>query len=95
MSSSIYSNVLFFLDDDNNFNQYGYEDKGFEKILDDDEFNQMLNENKFKDNQKQVLQLLYEGYISQEIAEITGRNKQNIYRTKKQIEKKLLTKKNK
>ena len=84
-----------YIDDDNNFNQYGYEDKGFEKILDDDEFNQMLNENKFKDNQKQVLQLLYEGYISQEIAEITGRNKQNIYRTKKQIEKKLLTKKNK
>ena len=84
-----------YVDDDNNFNQYGYEDKGFEKILDDDEFNQMLNENKFKDNQKQVLQLLYEGYISQEIAEITGRNKQNIYRTKKQIEKKLLTKKNK
>ena len=84
-----------YVDDDNNFNQYGYEDKGFEKILDDDEFNRMLNENKFKDNQKQVLQLLYEGYISQEIAEITGRNKQNIYRTKKQIEKKLLTKKNK
>ena len=83
-----------YIDDDNNFNQYGYEDEGFEKILDDDEFNQMLNENKFKDNQKQVLQLLYEGYISQEIAEITGRNKQNIYRTKKQIEKKL-TKKNK
>ena len=84
-----------YIDDDNNFNQYGYEDEGFEKILNDDEFNQMLNENKFKDNQKQVLQLLYEGYTSQEIAEITGRNKQNIYRTKKQIEKKLLTKKNK
>ena len=82
-----------YIDDDNNFNQYGYEDEGFEKILDDDEFNQMLNENKFKDNQRQVLQLLYEGYTSQEIAEITGRNKQNIYRTKKQIEKKLLTKK--
>ena len=80
-----------YIDDDNNFNQYRDEDgeKGFEKILDDDEFNQMLNENKFKDNQKQVLQLLYEGYTSQEIAEITGRNKQNIYRTKQQIKKKL------
>ena len=81
-----------YIDDDNNLNQYGYEDEGFEKILDDDEFNQMLNENNFKDNQKQVLQLLYEGYISQEIAEITGRNKQNIYRTKQQIKKKLTKK---
>ena len=52
----------------------------------------MLKENKFKDNQKQVLQLLYEGYTSQEIAEITGRNKQNIYRTKQQIKKKLTKK---
>lgn len=81
-----------YIDDDNNFEQYGYEDKGFEKILNDDEFNQILNENKFKDNQKQVLQLLYEGYTSQEIAEITGRNKQNIYRTKQQIKKKLTKK---
>ena len=77
-----------YIDEYNNFNQYGYEEEGFEKILDDDEFNQILNENKFKDNQKQVLQLLYEGYTSTEIAKITGRNKQNIYRTKKQIEKK-------
>ena len=81
-----------YIDDDNNFNQYGYEDEGFEKILDDDEFNQMLNENKFKDNQKQVLQLLYEGYTSTEIAKITGREKQNIYRTKQQIKKKLTKK---
>lgn len=83
-----------YIDDDNNFEQY--EDKrgeeGFKKILDDDEFNQMLNENKFNDNQKQVLQLLYEGYTSQEIAEITGRNKQNIYRTKQQIKNKLTKK---
>ena len=84
-----------YIDDDNNFNQYGYEEEGFEKILDDDEFNQILNENKFKDNQKQVLQLLYEGYTSQEIAEITGRHKQNIYKTKQQIKKKLIKKKNK
>ena len=85
-----------YIDDDNNFNQY--EDKRveeeFKKVLDDDEFKQILNENKFNDNQKQVLQLLYEGYTSQEIAEITGRNKQNIYRTKQQIKNKL-TKKNK
>ena len=81
-----------YIDDDNNFNQYGYEDKGFEKILDDDEFNQILNENKFKDNQKQVLQLLYEGYTQTEIAKITGRDKQNIYRTKQQIKKKLTKK---
>ena len=83
-----------YVDDDNNFNQYGYEDKGFEKILDDDEFNQMLNENKFKDNQKQVLQLLYEGYTVTDIAEITGRDKSLICRTKRQIKNKL-TKKNK
>lgn len=83
-----------YIDDDNNFEQY--EDKkgeeGFEKILDDDEFNQILNENKFKDNQKQVLQLLYEGYTQTEIAKITGRDKQNIYRTKQQIKKKLTKK---
>ena len=78
-----------YIDDDNNFEQYGYEDKGFEKILDDDEFNQMLNENKFKDNQKQVLQLLYEGYTTTEIAEITGRDKTLICRTKRQIKNKL------
>ena len=83
-----------YIDDDNNFNQYGYEDEGFEKILDDDEFNQMLNENKFKDNQKQVLQLLYEGYTVTDIAEITGRDKSLICRTKRQIKNKL-TKKNK
>lgn len=83
-----------YIDDDNNFEQYGYEDKGFEKILDDDEFNQMINENKFKDNQKQVLQLLYEGYTTTEIAEITGRDKTLICRTKRQIKNKL-TKKNK
>ena len=83
-----------YIDDDNNFNQYGYEDKGFEKILDDDEFNQMLNENKFKDNQKQVLKLLYEGYTVTDIAKITGRPKPNICKTKQQIKKKL-TKKNK
>ena len=82
-----------YIDNDNNFNQYGYEDEGFKKILDDDEFNQMLNEHKFKDNQKQVLQLLYEGYTVTEIAKITGRDKQNICRTKQQIKKKLLTKK--
>ena len=81
-----------YIDDDNNFNQYGYEDKGFEKILDDDEFNQILNENKFKDNQKQVLQLLYEGYTQNEIAKITGRYKQNIYKTIQQIKKKLTKK---
>ena len=79
-----------YIDDDNNFNQYGYEDKGFEKILDDDEFNQMLNENKFKDNQKQVLQLLYEGYTTTEIAEITGRDKTLICKTKRQIKNKLI-----
>ena len=72
--------------------QYGYEDEGFEKILNDDEFNRILNENKFKDNQKQVLQLLYEGYTQTEIAKITGRDKQNIYRTKQQIKKKLTKK---
>ena len=83
-----------YVDDDNNFNQYGYEDEGFEKILDDDEFNQILNENKFKDNQKQVLQLLYEGYTVTDIAEITGRDKTLICRTKRQIKNKL-TKKNK
>ena len=82
-----------YIDDDNNFNQYGYEDKGFEKILDDDEFNQMLNENKFKDNQKQVLQLLYEGYTVTDIAEITGRDKSLICRTKRQIKQKLTKKK--
>ena len=81
-----------YIDDYNNFNQYGYEEEGFEKILNDDEFNQILNENKFKDNQKQVLQLLYEGYTSTEIAKITGREKQNIYRTKQQIKKKLTKK---
>lgn len=81
-----------YIDDCNNFNQYRYEDEGFEKILDDDEFNQMLNENKFKDNQKQVLQLLYEGYTDTEIAKITGRCKQNIYRTKQQIKNKLIKK---
>ena len=84
-----------YIDDDNNFNQYGYEDEGFEKILNDDEFNQMLNENKFKDNQKQVLQLLYEGYTTTEIAEITGRDKTLICRTKRQIKNKLIKKKNK
>ena len=84
-----------YIDDDNNFNQYGYEDKEFEKVLDDDEFNQMLNENKFKDNQKQVLQLLYEGYTVTEIAEITGRDKTLICRTKRQIKNKLIKKKNK
>ena len=83
-----------YIDDYKNFNQYGYEEEGFEKILNDDEFNQILNENKFKDNQKQVLQLLYEGYTVTEIAEITGRDKPNICRTKQQIKKKL-TKKNK
>ena len=83
-----------YIDDDNNFEQYGYEDKGFEKILDDDEFNQILNENKFKDNQKQVLQLLYEGYTVTDIAKITGRDKSLICRTKRQIKNKL-TKKNK
>ena len=81
-----------YIDDDNNFNQYGYEEEGFEKILNDDEFNQILNENKFKNNQKQVLQLLYEGYTQTEIAKITGRDKQNIYRTKQQIKKKLTKK---
>ena len=81
-----------YIDDYNNFNQYGYEEEGLEKILNDDEFNQILNENKFKDNQKQVLQLLYEGYTSTEIAKITGREKQNIYRTKQQIKKKLTKK---
>ena len=84
-----------YIDDDNNFNQYGYEDKGFEKILNDDEFNQILNENKFKDNQKQVLQLLYEGYTVTEIAQITGRDKTLICRTKRQIKNKLIKKKNK
>lgn len=81
-----------YIDDYNNFNQYEDErgEEGFEKILNDDEFNQMLNENKFNDNQKQVLKLLYEGYTSQEIAEITGRHKQNIYKTKQQIKKKLI-----
>ena len=81
-----------YIDDCNNFNQYRYEEEGFEKILDDDEFNQILNENKFKDNQKQVLQLLYEGYTVTEIAKITGRDKQNICRTKKQIKNKLIKK---
>lgn len=84
-----------YIDDDNNFEQYGYEDKGFEKILDDDEFNQILNENKFKDNQKQVLKLLYEGYTTTEIAEITGRDKTLICRTKRQIKNKLIKKNNK
>ena len=84
-----------YIDDCNNFNQYRYEEEGFKKILDDDEFNQMLNENKFKDNQKQVLQLLYEGYTVTEIAKITGRDKSNICRTKQQIKKKLIKKKNK
>ena len=79
-----------YIDDDNNFNQYGYEDEGFEKILNDDEFNQILNKNKFKDNQKQVLQLLYEGYTVTEIAEITGRDKTLICRTKRQIKNKLI-----
>ena len=81
-----------YIDDYNNFNQYEDEEgeKGFEKILDDDEFNQILNENKFNYNQKQVLQLLYEGYTDTEIAKITGRNKQNIYRTKQQIKNKLI-----
>ena len=83
-----------YIDDCNNFNQYRYEDEGLEKILDDDEFNQILNENKFKDNQKQVLQLLYDGYTVTEIAEITGRDKTLICRTKRQIKNKL-TKKNK
>lgn len=83
-----------YIDDYNNFEQYEDErgEEGFEKILNDDEFNQMLNENKFKDNQKQVLQLLYEGYTQTEIAKITGRDKQNIYRTKQQIKKKLTKK---
>ena len=84
-----------YIDDDNNFNQYGYEDERFKKILDDDEFNQILNENKFNYNQKQVLQLLYEGYTDTEIAKITGRHKQNIYKTKQQIKNKLIKKKNK
>ena len=78
-----------YIDDYNNFNQYGYEEEGFEKILNDDEFNQILNENKFNDNQKQVLQLLYEGYTVTDIAEITGRPKPNICKTKQQIKKKL------
>ena len=82
-----------YIDDCNNFNQYRYEDEGLKKILDDDEFNQILNENKFKDNQKQVLQLLYEGYTVTEIAKITGRDKSNICRTKQQIKKKLIKKK--
>ena len=81
-----------YIDDDKNFNQYGYEDEGFEKILNDDEFNQILNEHKFKDNQKQVLQLLYEGYTVTEIAKITGRDKSHICRTKTQIKKKLTKK---
>ena len=81
-----------YIDDCNNFNQYGYEDKGLKKVLDDDEFNQMLNENKFKDNQKQVLQLLYEGYTVTDIAEITGRDKSLICRTKRQIKTKLIKK---
>ena len=81
-----------YIDDCNNFNQYRYEEEGFEKILDDDELNQILNENKFKDNQKQVLQLLYEGYTVTEIAKITGRDKSNICRTKQQIKKKLTKK---
>ena len=84
-----------YIDDCNNFNQYRYEDEELEKILDDDEFNQILNENKFKDNQKQVLQLLYEGYTVTEIAEITGRDKTLICRTKRQIKNKLIKKKNK
>ena len=79
-----------YIDDCNNFNQYRYEDEGLKKILDDDEFNQMLNENKFKDNQKQVLQLLYEGYTVTEIAKITGRDKTLICRTKRQIKNKLI-----
>ena len=79
-----------YIDDDNNFNQYRYEEEGFKKILDDDEFNKMLNENKFKDNQKQVLQLLYEGYTVTEIAKITGRDKSHICRTKQQIKNKLI-----
>lgn len=81
-----------YIDDDNNFEQYEDErgEEGFEKILNDDEFNQMLNENKFNDNQKQVLQLLYEGYTVTDIAEITGRPKPNICKTKQQIKKKLI-----
>ena len=80
-----------YIDDDNNYKQYKdeYGEEGFEKILNDDEFNQILNEHKFKDNQKQVLQLLYEGYTVTEIAEITGRDKTLICRTKTQIRKKL------
>ena len=83
-----------YIDNDNNYKQYKdeYGEEGFKKILDDDEFNQMLNENKFKDNQKQVLQLLYEGYTVTEIAEITGRDKTLICRTKTQIKKKLTKK---
>lgn len=85
-----------YIDDDNNFNQYEDErgEEGFKKILDDDEFDQILNENKFNDNQKQVLKLLYEGYTVTDIAEITGRDKSLICRTKRQIKQKL-TKKNK
>ena len=81
-----------YIDDDNNFEQYEDErgEEEFEKILNDDEFNQILNENKFNDNQKQVLQLLYAGYTVTDIAEITGRPKPNICKTKQQIKNKLI-----
>ena len=81
-----------YIDDDNNFEQYEDErgEEGFKKILDDDEFNQILNKNKFNDNQKQVLKLLYKGYTVTDIAEITGRDKSLICRTKRQIKTKLI-----
>ncbi|MDU5101162.1 MAG: hypothetical protein E6240_01870 [Clostridium butyricum] len=67
------------------YNKVGYNESGY----DDFELEMLLDQLDLNDNQREVAKLLSQGYSVTDIAELTGRDKANISRTKSQLKKKL------